>query len=1024
MWTLTPLFILGLNLCQATTEGSSTQMYYMRLIIEDSAIKNLTERLGEDFVKEPDLQVQHLNITTVCVRSGGGSQCVCESGYRWSDKDCDHAEGSSCTFPTSTKMCVHNSAVAINGSLRLGGSSYQNCLRPADTTEYKTCHTTLFQMMKSVYSTLPGFDTLEIIKYRVGSVIVEFVLVVAQNVRQQDLIDKSDELTSNLTASLDLESSGLINLIMPDFPVCFHMSPVLTCELREALNTPPVWQLSRGLQVTDIVTGTEATVTSFPRNTTLTIKHISELWEGVYSCAYNQGKNSLHISHKASALMDIALLPDILISTKPEFPLCAKGGVQVVKVLCEIGKNTENYTVKWINKDLVNVRPFEATKTVFKAEAIISCENSSTTPEVTCIFENRCKEKRLANTTINIIHEGDMFCEAEGDWGNAKAGFTARLRCTGKTGHRYRKCTKGATGAAWEPEESCCVNQDLDNVLKKALNANIGLGSLNANAADVFSQLDKVTNNSQRINSHSNLNASVQVLSSLSTMLQSINDDSTADNFFDSSSNLLEKSLKDSWTKKKGTENLTLAERYLSSVEKLISVTNVTRVTKKKNIEVAVSNCTNTDSQCNNKVFNVSVVLESSDPGNVKTAGFKELEKYLPLNDKDLKANSIVVSTTTEKETQSVEVKIHFQLLEKRPPHVLLKCVAWDNASQGWSEEGCTWSGSSNEGLCICKHLSSFAILMQRYPLKIPGLDEVTQVGLCVSVMSLVISLIIEVLVWSSVVKTNTLYIRHTAHINISLCLLVTDSCFLGSMDPPNISDLWCRISVVLKHFSLLSTFFWMLCLSSMLMHQAVFLFHNVSKKIYLRLSMFLGYVCPLLIVVITFLVYDGGDGGDAGEEGKYYSRNTCWLMYDGFMKGSIHTFIIPLGVIVIVNMFSMVVVIMKLLDRPKNAEQTNEGEKKAAVTVMRTVILLTPIFGLTWVFGFAVMLVDLTSTVLATLVNYVFTLLNAFQGLFILLTTCVMDKSTREALRKRLRKTASAPISDSSTKLETTWKN
>ncbi|KAF3845557.1 hypothetical protein F7725_008720 [Dissostichus mawsoni] len=420
--------------------------------------------------------------------------------------------------------------------------------------------------------------------------------------------------------------------------------------------------------------------------------------------------------------------------------------------------------------------------------------------------------------------------------------------------------------------------------------------------------------------------------------------------FFDSSSNLLEESLKDSWTKTSDQENISLAERYLSSVEKLIVATNVTQLKKKRNIEVMATNCTKQNTECYHKVFNVSVILKSSDPGNVKTAGFKELEKYLPQKDKTLEPNSIVVSTTTEKKTSSVEVEIRFSLLRRRPPHVLMKCVAWDNAIQDWSEDGCKWSGASDEGLCTCKHLSSFAILMQRYPLNIAGLHEVTQVGLSVSVVSLVICLIIELRGENKHVVPPP-----HAHINISLCLLVADSCFLASMDHKSVSELWCRIFVVLKHFCFLSMFFWMLFLSGMLLHQAIFQFHHVSKTTYLRLSMFLGYVCPLLIVVITFLVYDGGI------EGEYFSKESCWLLYEGLMKGSIHTFVIPVGIIVFVNVLSMMVVIMKLLDHPKNAERANESEKKAAVAVMRSVILLTPIFGVTWVFGFAVMLMDLT---------------------------------------------------------------
>uniref|UniRef100_A0A8C9ZFW4 Adhesion G protein-coupled receptor F3b n=1 Tax=Sander lucioperca TaxID=283035 RepID=A0A8C9ZFW4_SANLU len=379
-----------------------------------------------------------------------------------------------------------------------------------------------------------------------------------------------------------------------------------------------------------------------------------------------------------------------------------------------------------------------------------------------------------------------------------------------------------------------------------------------------------------------------------------------------------------------------------------------------------------------NMVFNVTIELDSQHPGSVKTAGFQELQNYLPEKG-DFEPNSIVVSTTMttseSKLLESVNVKINFQLLKPRPRDVQIKCVSWDNTTRSWSEKGCEWLGSSKEGSCTCTHLSTFAILMSRYPVNITGLEEVTYVGLSVSVVSLIFSMAIELTVWSAVVKTISSYLRHTAHIHIALCLLIADCCFLASSNPKDLPEMWCKVFVVLKHFCYLSMFFWMLCLSSI-------------KNAYMRFFLFLGYVCPLLIVVITFLCYN------TGAKDVYFSSDTCWLRYSGLLKGSIHTFVIPVGIIVFFNVFSMIVVIMKLLDHPINTDKSNENdnEKKAAKTAMRSVILLTPIFGVTWIFGFAV--INLFSFHL--------------QGLFILLTTCLGDKLIREALLNRLRKNVS----------------
>ncbi|XP_062296817.1 adhesion G protein-coupled receptor F5 [Scomber scombrus] len=549
--------------------------------------------------------------------------------------------------------------------------------------------------------------------------------------------------------------------------------------------------------------------------------------------------------------------------------------------------------------------------------------------------------------------------------------------------------------------------------------ADSGLGLLDQNAANVFQRLEKVTNNTKTINTFSNMDASVEVLTSLSTKLQANNEiiinDTTVNNVLQSSSNLLEKSLESTWNVTDETENVTLAERYLSSVEQLIEVTNTTNDYSKSNLELKVNNCNGTI--CHNNVFGVNVSLSKINPDSVKTAGFKQLNEYLPDLD-DYLTNSIVVSTSTgTKQKDNLEIKLTFPLLTRRTRNFEMKCVAWNNNTGQWSADGCKWGGPWNEGECTCFHLSSFAILMSKEPLKTVGLTELTYFGLSVSIVSLILSLAIELAVWNSLVKSDALYLRHTAHINISLCLLIADCCFVASSKPEDISQIWCRTSVVLKHFCYLAMFFWMLCLSTTILHQTVFPFHIVSKKNYLRFALILGYVCPFLIVAITFLT------NDAGAEGKYYSKETCWLIYDSLLSGSIHTFIIPVGIIVFVNIFCMAVVIMKLLEHPKNIVKCNGNEKAAVKTVMRSVILLTPIFGGTWILGFGVTILDLSYGPLADVVNYAFTLMNSLQGLFILVTTCLGEKRTREALMKRLRKDVVASITDSSTKLDSPWK-
>ncbi|XP_041668689.1 adhesion G-protein coupled receptor F3 [Cheilinus undulatus] len=1017
MWTFLILLILGLNVCQTAGQENSTQMFYIKLEVDSNAIPNVTHIL-QPFVSNKTLTVDDLKITTTCKNNSNkpdSVDCECTTGHKWREEVCK-SQPSCCSTDKCTlsrpSMCVSNTSVGVSGSLTLNGLTYAHCLDEKKTTAFLDCNYNLTTEMKIVYSTLRGFDNVTISKYRSGSVIADFDMFLAYEFKPKDLLTKSLRLNEKLESLFKMETTGVVRLSIPDVPVPYNSKNDLTCTIQQDLQTKPEWSLRRNGLEFEITTGTESKVSIDTLKTNVALSNASELWAGEYTCLYRQEQKNVIIDHKASGELDVCLKPDIFISIDPGFPHCQKNSdTPAVTIKCDVGGSGKNYNVTWSHENAKTLvpRPNDVKKGLFIAITNIACDPNKPTPKITCSLRNRCNQTTDASIIANIIFANDAFCETEGEWKKTKAGFTSRLKCKNQAGIRQRRCDNSTTKAKWEPEVSNCVNQNVDDVLRKANIVDIGLGSVHDNAAQVFSELQNVTNITEKIDTVPNLNASVNVLHTLSLKLPQ-QQDTVVDDFLGSSSNLLDRSLNKSWSASANERNSSLAETYLGSVEHLIQMINITQRYKKKNVEVEARNCLQ-GSHCINKVFSNTVSLKGRDPGNVKTAGFQELEKYLPNNFEEFQPNSIVISTTTERNiSDSVEVEIKFHLLQSRRRNFDMKCASWDNVTRGWSTHKCEWRQYeySDIGVCVCQHLSSFAILMGKRPLRVKWMTQTTYVGLSVSVVSLIISLVVELMLWSAVVKTNTSYLRHTAHVNICLCLLVADCCFLAS-SKPDLSTIVCKTLVVLKHFCYLAMFFWMLWLSSTLLHQTVFLFHNVSKKIYLKFAVFLGYVCPLLIVVITILVTKGG------AEGHYYTKDGCWLVYTAPFKGSIHTFIIPIGIIVFFNVFSMVVVILKLLDHPTNAS-VGDKEKKAAVTVMRTVVLLTPIFGITWIFGFAVMILDLTVGVIAYVANYAFILLNSFQGFFIMLTVCLGDTMTREELWSRLTRKVPAETKESIT--------
>ncbi|CAB1430171.1 unnamed protein product [Pleuronectes platessa] len=881
MWGFIFLYILGLNISQATGEDPSTQMYYVKLRIDKNNIERLNNWLPSS-LSNPTWKVDEFHPTTTCKDMAGKRQCHCEADHRWTDKvrqsNSKGCAGNTCTFPEKSHTCVSNSTVRLRGSIRIQGPGYHDCLRDENSQEYQSCHTKLLNKIQEVYSTLKGFDFLNITKYSFGSIVADFGVTISKSMSPQDLIQKSENLITALNASLNLETQGVVSLTMPDNPVKYDSQQQLLCTSKEDLGTTAVWRQKKdNKKEYPITNGTEADITFSTRSSTLTLKKISATWEGEYTCVFLQKKTSLDITHSARAVMDVALLPNIFITAVPEFPRCLNiDDVLNVRSKCLIREDNENYTVTWAGPTMEGkITPLKADyspeEAVHQAEAAVTCHPSDPNlkPEITCTFHNRLNQSRKVSFVFNIIYVGDGFCEADGDWRETKANFTSVLQCKNADGLRQRKCS---IECIWEPEEEHCVNNDVSRLLHSAHDVDIGLGSLNENAAYVFDRLRYVTNNSMAINTVSNVKATVEVLDVLSDKQGLRLNGSGVYGFLESSSNLMEKSLEKTWIEKKDDANVSMAETYIHSVEKLMKVSNITANNIQKNIELATCD-KKQGSGCTNTAFGVTVDFDSSDNDSVATAGFKELQKYLPQSDEEYEVNSIVVMTTTQKNhSGSVVVKMNFPLIRPRPRNVKIKCVSWDYEKHQWSSRGCEWMGPDDDGHCVCSHLSSFAILM-----------------------------------------------------------------------------------------------------ASTLLHQAVFLFHKMSKKVYLRFYIILGYACPLLIVLITFIASSGG------AEGVYFTKESCWLVYSGFFR-------IP-------------------------------DDRSAAKSVMRTVTLLTPIFGVTWIFGFGVTILDLSSGIAAPVANYAFILLNSFQGLFILLTTYLGDNLTRQALLNHLKKRAS--VSDSSTTLD-----
>ncbi|XP_062858548.1 adhesion G protein-coupled receptor F5-like [Trichomycterus rosablanca] len=326
------------------------------------------------------------------------------------------------------------------------------------------------------------------------------------------------------------------------------------------------------------------------------------------------------------------------------------------------------------------------------------------------------------------------------------------------------------------------------------------------------------------------------------------------------------------------------------------------------------------------------------------------------------------------------------------------QCVFWNfdllNGIGAWDSTGCELKPIKNqtEYTCECNHTTSFSILMSPFFPDNDALAIISYIGVGISIISLILCLIIESIIWKSVTRNDMSYMRHISIVNIALSLLIADICFIigaslvkkGEKTPVGP----CSAVTFFIHFFYLALFFWMLLSALLLLHHIIMVFSRMSKARMMAIAFTVGYGAPLIIAVITV-------ASTAGYEGYIHERNSCWLNWD--KTKALLAFVVPALTIVVINLVVLLVVLNKIMRRGIGAT-TLPSEKHIIVVLARCVAILTPLFGLTWGFGIGTMVSSDFG------IHVVFAFLNSLQGFFVLVFGTLMDHKIYEALAGKLR--------------------
>ncbi|CAG2198998.1 unnamed protein product [Mytilus edulis] len=331
--------------------------------------------------------------------------------------------------------------------------------------------------------------------------------------------------------------------------------------------------------------------------------------------------------------------------------------------------------------------------------------------------------------------------------------------------------------------------------------------------------------------------------------------------------------------------------------------------------------------------------------------------------------NSIIADfTVTGKSCSDFSLVVTFEHLFgnfSRPFCGFWNFTAFNNPETGaWSSFGSqvmnsTDSYTRRKVICEYNHTKNFAVLMS------PGLTPmshhlplsmISAIGCGISIVFLVITLLVHCVLWKYVKNDRTKILM-----NLCVALILSYIIFLAGITRTDNKEICTAIAVAL-HYIFLTDFALMLAEGIHLVRMVVIIFP--SKSI-------IQWLLPACWVL------PGGIVGIAASVTKlkgYGNQKICWLTLESNL---IWGFIGPALLVILINFVIIIITVSKIM--------TSKGIGSTSICVM------LPLFGVTWVLGAFSLNEDLV------IFQYLFSIFNSLQGLFICLFHCFLNKKVKE---------------------------
>ncbi|VDI67087.1 Hypothetical predicted protein [Mytilus galloprovincialis] len=945
-----------------------------------------------------------------CENTFGSFVCRCWRGYTGDgNRNCKVDNAQIAKYLRTAVI-----SITVEGPYQWNASLYD-----VNSNYYKYFTSQFVKTANEIGQTHPGYRETKIISLRPGSIDVDQGIIMdkssnlpmlLQNIQRNVTMQTFGNFTVTNETVRSVQGLGYITDITINENVTGTEGAIATAEcIVDAVsitgNIEYQWKLN------DVIINTTKTsrlqvldskITSTKYNSTLVIENLKRQDKGNLTCEARLGNNT-EIRSTKIYLYSFKLESD-------SFVIRNGSGINVTCTILPPAKSANDL------KMCLNGKVIPDSRVILKANiAELKLTTLKTQTTVGCSWktDKDCSETR----TIRIFNPKIKPCPEEVDannitWEKTHPGITNEQSCpSGYIGLASRYCQLKDFRGMWrEPNLVSCTRKVFASISDQLHNIQDGLQvDTLANVLEVFSNESKDILNSNK-STASDIRSGVEILRTASNIVSNREGNITTeetDDFFTATDNILssetDKSWKEFYTKtgeNKAGQMMSIVSNVSDSVLKSLKK-NDPRSIVRDNIVLEIGNVDIGDvrfpgNEIRNKTLsfqNKVVLLEKTITDSLKTNGtiqysavlYKTMSQLLPTSNnasQNIVGSQVMAFSIPQGQILkklSPPLQLHFETIESNLTKKICSFWNFDLPNGGnWATDGCE-TAYMNDSVteCRCNHLTNFAVIL--------SLEDITDehheimstmslVGCIISLICLFITVMVYSLEWKNLTSDKSVILMI-----MCVTLIVAYIAFLAGINKTDNKDACTAVALIL-HFLFLIVLFTML--AEGVIHAVLVVAVFPQRRSINRILIPLIFGIPFGIVLISASV--------TKLEG-YGTSKFCWLSRE---NGLIYAFFVPCLLVILSNFVITGLIMRKLFS---TRATMSKSKKEKLISGVRSIAILSPVFGLTWLFG---MFSFHKSTVVF---SYLFVIFNSLQGLFIFILHGIYNQNVKKSMKRRV---------------------